>query len=326
MVRTIVLLLFFYSSSLIAQTDYFNHDIETTLSDFRYELLEENKTKIGISFGASMDLGTRRNGAIRGFASIGLLRSVGTKNFNCLFGAQSQIEIFRGGIGTSLENNEKFKFNVEWRNAIMALSGIESNNTAVAKPAFVSVIHDMSSLYNPLDYSFSIGTCFINGLNHSRHQQIGFCSISILNAQFNYYNDATPFHLIGLGDKFDRYWTGGGDLGVYWNNNSGFITHMKLSYVNYTGYQRNLYELAGLVHMDNLPYEDQSQQMFNQGAFIYKLGIKNELNVNFSIFEPVYSDIQYLIHYNITESPFHPRPLGKRNLLGFNYSNKTILP
>ena len=326
MVKTLLFFLIFYSSILYGQTDYFDQDIEGTLQDFRHEILEENKTKFGITFGASVDFGNKRNGSIRGFLSVGLLRSLGSREFKCLFGAQSQLEIYRGGLGTSLENNEKFKLNIEWRNAIIAISGYERNNDPVSKPAFVSVLNDLSALYNPLDYSLSIGTCFINGINHSRHQQIGIGSISVLNVQLNYYNDATPFHKIGLADRFDRYWTGGGDLGVYWNNNSRFITDIQLSYVNYTGYQRNLYELAGIVHMDNLPYKDKSQQMFNQGAFIYKVGIKNQMHVNYSIFEPAYSDIQYLIHYNITESPFHPRPLGRRNTIGFDYINKTILP
>ena len=302
-----------------SQSDYLINDIEGQLLNFRDDALNERKTIIGYTFGLSVDIGMKRNGALKAYANIGILRRLNKGTFSSLVGAQSHIEFYRGGLGTSLLNSEKFKINIEMRNSIVALFGWESGNNPSGKPLFVNVGSDASALYDPLDYSFSLGTMFINGINHSRHQRIGTLSLSANQFAFHYYNDGPPFDLLMLGDTYDRYWTGGGQLGAYFNNNSSVLTSFLMRYDNYTGYQLNLYEVGSMLNIDQLPYLSKEQQMFNQARFQYKFGLNNSIYFNVAVFEPIVTDIQNYIHYHISVSPFHARPLGRRMTYGVEY-------
>lgn len=317
--KLLTIVLFLGIACLNAQDDYLIQDITAQLNEYRNEVLNERKTVLGYSVGFMLDLGTRRNGSLKAFANIGFLQKINKDDFSVLFGGQSHIEFYRGGLGTSLLNEEKFKINIELRNSFTLLAGFEDGLEVAGKPAFVNVGTDASSLIDPLDYSFSLGTIFINGINHSRHQRIGNLALSIANWNVHYYNDGPPFHALGLSDRYDRYWTGGGQMGVYFKNDKAFITDVVLRFDNYTGYQLNLYEVGSLLQIDNLPYKLKEQQMFNQARFQYKIGIRNNIYVNWSIFEPFYSDIQNLIHYHISVSPFHARPYENRRTLGLEY-------
>lgn len=313
------LLLFFITNSTFCQPNYLIENIENQLLEYREDVLNERNTIVGYTIGLSMDIGRKRNGSLRAYANVGVVQKLNKGDFNALIAAQSHIEFYRGGLGTSLLNSEKFKINIELRNSIVGLFGWEANNTPVSKPLFVNVGSDASSLHDPLDYSFSLGTIFINGLNHSRHQRIGSLSFSINQFSFHYYNDGPPFDLLMLGDTYDRYWTGGGQLGFYFNNDDTFLTSFLMRYDNYTGYQLNLYEVGSMLNIDQLPYLSKEQQMFNQARFQYKFGIKNSIFINGSVFEPIVTDIQNYIHYHISISPFHARPLGRRLTFGLEY-------
>jgi len=327
MLRILALLLLILSEIIYCQTFVLSQeqpkliidDIETYLSDYRKRVIEDNKLETSVAFGLALDLGWKRNGSLRGFVAFSFLQNLTEGDWKILAGGISELEIFRGGLGSSFFNNEKFKLNIELRNSLMILSGMEKGYQVTGKPAFVTVISERGVLHDPLDYSFSLGTTFINGLNHKRNQQLGTFSASSPYIQIQYYNDDIPFGWLALADRYDRYWTGGGLIGFYWKNNNSYITDFVLRYDNYTGYQRNLFEVSQLLNIDNLPYLEKEQQMFNQARFQYKVGIKNFFHFNFSIYEPLYSDFQNLIHYNISKNPFHARPLEKRTAIGFDY-------
>jgi len=304
---------------LVCQNELLNSDIEKYFTDYKGKVLDSNKLAVGIKFGISIDLGWKKNGSIRGFVSVSALQNLTTGSYKVLLGGQSELDIFRGGLGSSLLNENKSVINIEWRNSVMLLTGIDKNNPVYGKPGFVTVENETGALIDPLDYSFSLGTTFVNGINHKRNQQIGTVSISILQWLVQYYNDGPPFNILPFGDGYDRYWTGGGLIGFYFNNNNGFITDFVIRYDNYTGYQRNLYEVAGILKMDNLAYKNEEQQMFNQARFIYKVGVRNSFQLTYSVFEPKRTDIQYFIHHYLSHSPFHPRPLKRRHTFGANY-------
>lgn len=318
---TILFLCFLFVEQVQAQEDLFNTEIKSYLEKNKNEILYGGRFTYTLSIGIAVDLGKKRNGSLRGFFSFSGMKNISNRNTKFILGGQAQLEFFRGGLGSSIIDKEKSKINISLRNNIMMLTGYDRGMRPLGKPGFVTVNNHSLSMYDPLDYSISFGTTFINGINHDRHQQIGTFSASIHFVQIQYYNDATPFNKIALSDNFDRYWTGGGSLGFYWNNDRTFFTDFLWRYDNYTGYQRNLYEVSGLLNIDNLPYKDPKQQMFNQARYQYKLGVKNFTHLNYSVYEPIYTDIQNLIHYRISKSPFHPRPLGRRQVIGFEYQN-----
>ena len=313
----LVFLLFW--TGISAQPAYLIQDIESQLGDYRGELLEERKMVFGYAAGFMLDLGTKSHGSLKAFVNIGFLQKINSGDFALLMGGQSHLEFYRGGLGSSLLNKERFRINIEIRNSFAAFAGYGTANTIAGRPAFVNVGTDASSLIDPLDYSISLGTMFINGINHDRNQRIGTFSLSALNGTLHYYNDGPPFPKLALSDGYDRYWTGGGQLGFYFKNDDAFITDLVLRFDTYTGYQLNLYEVGSILRIDNLPYKVKEQQMFNQSRFQYKLGLRNSVYVNYSVFDPYFTDIQNLIHYHISISPFHPRPLKKRHTFGLDY-------
>jgi len=300
--------------------------LEEDLTYFELRVIGESKFSYNINIGIKIDLGWQRNGALRLYVAGGFLQNFikskdySTDGYRFLVGQMSEIEFFRGGLGSSLLNLEKFKINIEIRNSFIGLLGWNNGEGGLAgKPAFVTVGSNRSILYDPLDVSLSFGTTFINGINHKRNQQIGTFSLSIFNLSIQYYNDATPFQYLALSDAYDRYWTGGGQIGIYKIDDTSLFTQFVCRFDNYTGYQLNLFEVAGKLRIDSLPYKDRKQQMFNQGSFQYKLGVRNMLFLNFSVFEPEFTDIQDLIHYRISNSPFHARPLDTRFTIGLDY-------
>ena len=318
-----ILLSLFLTIPSWAQENFFEQKLN--LETYKEDLYKKN-TQLGIAVGANMELGKKRNGAFRFFVSASFLHNMSSSDVPILIGGQTELDFFRGGLGTALVNEDRTSFQIELRNTIQVLSGLKGSwkNREYPKPAIFSVSNDRSGLYNPFGYfSAAIGTVFINGINHSRNQQIGLASASIGPVQANYSNDATPFNLLGLCDKFDRYWTGDGSLGLYLPLEFN-VPIFEGRYDNYTGYQRNLYEVSSILELDNLSYKDKLQQMFNQARFQYRIIFNQQYAINFSVYEPKSTDVQNLIHYNISHSPFHARPLGRRMTLGADYIYRKI--
>lgn len=306
----------------VSQNFLNNSNIEQELKQYRHEILHDKQLKSALGLGASIDLGTQSNGSLRVYATVAVLQDVGIGgDFHALIGAQSLLEIYRGGLGTSVLDTEKSKFVFEIRNNAMLLIGFDDDQRISGKPAFVNLATNKSPLFDPLDYSVSFGTTFINGLNHSRNQRVGTMSLSVFGGRVAYYNDGPPFSALGLGDKYDRYWSGGGVLGFYYRDNESIITDIAIRFDNYTGYQSNLYETVDLLKLDNIAYKKKKQQFFNQSRIQYQLGIKNQFILHYSYYQPYYWDIQKWIHYNMSHNPFHPRPKSRRKTIGADYNH-----
>lgn len=107
-----------------------------------------------------------------------------------------------------------------------------------------------------------IGVNFIMN-NYLRNQTTGFVSLTYDNFSLTYYNDGGPvIGWLGLGDKFDRFWTGG--LNLFWHQNPGgleegeaFIPYNlgEFTFDQFTGYSNQMYELSGLFGIDVQDYD-----------------------------------------------------------------------
>jgi len=237
-----------------------------------------------------------------------------------LIGGQSKLVFYRGGLGTSFFDQKNFRVNIDLRNTLTLSTGYGENDF-IGKPFFVEQGMNVSPHFDLFFYSLGLGTTFINGINHSRNQQVGSLSLSGGPVNFQYYNDGTPFGIFGTGDLFDRYWTGGGSIGYYSKKNRHFINEFIIRYDNYTGYQPNLFNVAGLLDINHMPYKTEKEQFFNQARYKFSLGLYSNNRFNISLWEPVYTDVQNFIHYNISNDPFHARPFKKRTTLGYDYIN-----
>lgn len=238
----------------------------------------------------------------------------------------TELQIYQGGMGSSLSSLKRQQLNVDWIISFMVVGGIREVNYDDAHRRFnpINFFTDDSSspLQNPYFNSIALGTNFIRSSDSfKRNQYLGIFNLNIERSlQFTYYNDGTPFHWIGLGDGFDRYYTGGGFFAVYLDNDKE-VDLIQLSYNKFTGYQPYAFEVANDMQIDFLPYKDPESFYYNQSRWRGKIGsLKNGFALSISVYDYQKWDNQDFIHYLIDNS-YHPDPeRNKRWAVGFNYN------
>jgi hypothetical protein len=316
--------LLFNCLSSVAQE---NNPVSTYEADYRtfYNKLNNNQLVTQFTGGATIEIGAHNYGALRLFAAIGLLKDIlpRTLNTNATIGYQLEIELYRGGLGASYLDKGNSKWQLEMRNQIALAGGWANTNIHFGSPYFALIGDNRSTMYNPYEYSLGVSTIFINGLTHKRNQQIGAFMVNARMFNFSYYNDFM-WDFLPVVDNYDRYWTGGGQVGFYFKNDYGFITDFALRFDNYTGYEPNLYETCTLLKVDNIPYSDLKQQSLNKARWQWKVGIQNNTQVNLNVYESNF-DVQNWIHYRVTKSTFHPRSLKLHYTVGANYQYNTLI-
>jgi hypothetical protein len=130
----------------------------------------------------------------------------------------------------------------------------------VAYTKYMRTINNLpfNNLFFQKKYAAYLGTNFILN-NHRRNQTIGTLGANIDQISVNYSNDGPPFGLMGLGDSFDRWWTGHGC--IYWHSQNNY-NYAELGFDQFTGYSPLLYELSGILGIDvpdyNIDYKSDS--------------------------------------------------------------------
>lgn len=238
----------------------------------------------------------------------------------------TELQFYQGGMGSSLSSLKRQHINVDWIISFMVLAGTKDveNHEFLERFNPINFFADDSSapLHNPFYHSIGIGTNFIRSTdNFKKNQYLGVLNVNINRVfQFNYYNDGTPFHWMGLGDGFDRYYTGGGFVAVYLDHESD-IDFIQLSYNKFTGYQQYAFEAANYLQIDFLPYKDPESFYFNQSRWRGKIGnFSKGFSFTVSGYDLQKGDGQDLIHY-IIDNSYHPDPYREARWgLGLNYS------
>lgn len=325
--RRILAFLVFILLAIAGMGQQYVNEIESPeqfFRQYRNDVLNERKFVWGLSIGTSIELGKKRDGSFRIFLAASIAKEISGNLYDAdfdpwmdvLVGWQSAIEVYRGGLGTSFYNLERSKIWIDWRNTPQISTGYTSSFRMSGKPLHATVSDGTSVLPDPMDISGGVGTMFITGLNHRRNQQLGYFIVSVLNGQLYYLNDGPPMDNFGLGDRYDRWWTGSGQFGVFFRDDNNIVTDFIFRYDKFTGYQENLYEMGYNLQVHNLPYKKIDKQYFNQGRYQFKFGIKNVMHLNYSIYNSNV-DVQDVIHSNLG-MPFHATLMGRRTVLGFD--------
>lgn len=158
---------------------------------------------------------------------------------------------------------------------------------------------------NNIGFSVSYVYQYNFGKRESRKltQRVGGLFISTKYAFIHYYNDGGPV-LNLLGDKEDRYWTGGGTIGSKFTHKNE-LQYLMLTFDKYSGFNKGAFEASGLLYTDNVNYQDIKETTYNRGKYslIYLLPSKyfgislNHWNTKV--------DFQDFIHRDISTSPYH---------------------
>ncbi len=321
-----VLIILLFSSNSFSQGGFdYSQKAQLTQS------FESGKLQFGIGVNLKLDLVQNSFGYFRlsltGGAGVPFGESFGLKRNNFIFYYFSEIDIFRGGLGASSLSYTNQNFKVELRNSFLLSGGStkHSINCNYIRPVIHFVSNSSHPIFDPFSWSITLGTTFVNGLNEKVAQRVGIGTIGYRSGAFTYLNDGPPFHykFLGIGDGYDRWWTGSGMIGFYnpWRN--ALVKAMELKYDKFTGLQHYAYELSTALKLKHIPYKSKEIQLYNRQRF--ELGILTNFNLgyNFSVYDMPLIDIQHGIHFKRRYS-FHNTPLKWRMASGFNY-NKTFL-
>lgn len=271
--------------------------------------------------GCLLELGTKGNSSLRFYISGALAKNFSKGSLGTILNYQVDLALFINGIGSSILPSERNKLNVELRNHIgFVVGGNDKNDNIWGRPLNPNIGDANSVLQDPLDYSFQLGTTFVTGISHSRNQQLGFFKLGLGWFHLFYMNDGPPFGSIGLGDTWDKYWTGVGGIGYYRVTKNAEMTSMELRYTRYTGDEPFLYDLSSELRMNYLPHKDDTVQSFNKGRYQYRVGFRNSSFVGLNIYQPKLTDVQRIIHHGIWA--FHPNPTNRYFTVFGQYSYK----
>ncbi len=177
----------------------------------------------------------------------------------------------------------------------------------------------MPPLQNPFDYSISVGTNLIFTTDwNRRNQRIGFINGHICDAQISYYNDGgTPIYETNLGDRRDRYYTGG-LLMSYHAKRYNTINLVEVGFQKFTGYTNNAFEACNELDFSFVNYKDTTQNAYNKS--VWTVSVSNPVKgiggyVAFYNYDNL--DIQHWLH-RVGSHSFHTTPTAPFVSLGFS--------
>ncbi|HMG93484.1 MAG TPA: polymorphic toxin type 23 domain-containing protein [Chryseolinea sp.] len=229
-----------------------------------------------------------------------------------------ELLLYNGGLGSQgpgYKEGSRTIFDLIWGMTITAgLNNLlyEGNQSTLQYrnvPLYFFSNFALPPLQNPFDHSISLGTnlIFTTGANR-RNQRVGFINLHVGPAQLSYYNDGgTPIHESFLGDRRDRYYTGG-VLFSYHGDTNTLISSVELSFHKFTGYTNNAFEASGELDFAFVNYKDTTQDYFNKS--LWTLTLSNPRD-HFGAYIAAYNydnlDIQHWLH-RVGSHSFHVTP------------------
>ncbi len=230
-----------------------------------------------------------------------------------------ELQLYTGGFG-SRSRTPSFspRFTFDAITAITFTAGFSSNNFTRPNailladrdvPLYYFSNFARPALQNPYKWSLSVGDNFIFSSDKEKHCQIvGFTNAHVFDRfQVIYYNDGGGLDAIKLGDKGDRYHTGGGLL-VYNGKRHTDFNLIEIGYAKFTGDAGDGFKLSNNMGLAYIDYHDPEQQMFNKG--IVSITVANPskgYGVDLRFNNYISLDAQNIIHYN-NDNAFHLVP------------------
>jgi hypothetical protein len=188
-------------------------------------------------------------------------------------------------------------------------------------------------------YALFVGTNFILN-NNKRHQAVGSITATVRDFSLNYYNDGgVPVDLVGIGDGFDRWWTGGLMATVHTHTTdlvgaSHSFNRVEASFDQFTGYAPLVYELSNILGI-NVPEYSSTQvkdshfnaitpASFNSAAYNLKIYATENYGFDIGVMGSLtsqrhYFGLQDIIHLN-GRYPLHPNKDINRITFGLTFN------
>jgi len=233
-----------------SQSEILIQDLNNSLNNYRKSLLVNKKFGYSISASLSVEFGKANNSQYRLSLGGGLIKTLNYQDsytditpFTSAF--QTELLIYKGGLGSSQSIDERSNIHVELRNQFLLSAGYASfDNGAfahVSNGAPLSIFSGNSALplIDPYDFSVTIGSTFVNSFTDEYKQQIGGLTSTYRGFQINYCNEGPFFRsqIMPTGDGYDRWWTGGGHIGYFNLGSTALVSKVQISYDKFTGWQ-----------------------------------------------------------------------------------------
>lgn len=236
--------------------------------------------------------------------------------------------LYCGGLGSRLPGDDAQTFNLDVVTAFTLTAGIKNlyrpgNEGALQYrlvPLYYFTNFTTPSLQNPYDYSLSLGTDWIVSTDPQRsHQRVGFLNLNFHTVQISYYNDGgTVMADLNLGDRRDRYYTGGGVIS-YHGRSYEVVNLVEISFDKFTGFTKNTFETSNALDLAFVNYHEKRQGAYNKS--LYTINVAN-VEQGWCAFVKSYNwsalDAQHGIHRSLFNS-FHIVPYESFVAVGGQY-------
>lgn len=228
----------------------------------------------------------------------------------------TEFQLYNGGLGSGNDSKKK-GFLLDVIAAVTVTTGVNNQLTRGNSKFYAErnvPLHYFSSfalpaLQNPFDHSLSVGTNFILSTDRNKSfQRIGFVNLHAWRLQLSYYNDGGfPFSDIYLGDRCDRYYTGGGTLS-YNGKRHTMLETVELGYHKFTGYTKGAFEVSNKLNLAYVHYRDKEQHKYNRGLWVLNLASPSRgFGLNLRTYNYIDQDIQHKIHWGLSDA-YHISP------------------
>ncbi|MDN5286558.1 MAG: Toxin 23 [Mucilaginibacter sp.] len=241
-----------------------------------------------------------------------------------------EVQLYNGGLGSSAYGKLRHRTTLDFINAFTFTAGSDYRLTprradllsANKIPLYYFADFVYPALVNPYHFSISAGTNLVFTTDKKKKsQRIGFINFHQGRFQFSYYNDGGALiKSIGTGDRYDRYYTGGGLLSYHLNPTNNYMNLIELGFHKFSGFTENAFNLSNLIGLSFVNYSDITQQYYNKGCYSLHLANTNK-GFGFTLKrENDYSnDFQSLIHYVIYDA-YHQMPYPASYSISADYS------
>lgn len=316
-------LLLILGSCIRAQTAFTREDKEKLSQSF-----EAGKIQVGVGVSLKLDLIRNTFGYFRisltGGAGIPFGKEMGLKRNSMIGYYFLEVDIFRGGLGAPALALDNQKMLSELRQSFLLSVGRTLGDQLYNynRPVVQFISNSSHPLFDPYNFSFTLGSTFINGINVKRSQRVGIASIGYNEFGLAYLNDGPPFVSLPFGDGFDRWWTGSGQIGVYIPNNK-FFRNFELKYDKYTGLQPYAYETATALRLKQIPYKSRATRLWNRTRLEFSFGTNKGIGASVNFYDNARLDIQNYIHRD--KYSYHGTPLKWRIGSGLFFNNTFII-
>jgi hypothetical protein len=318
-----IALLLVLGSYCKAQTAFTREDKEKMSQQF-----ESGKVQFGVGLSLKVDLIRNTFGYFRisvtGGAGIPFGKEFGWDR-NSLIGYYFlEVDVFRGGLGAPALALDNQKMLSELRQSFLLSVGrtLGDQKYNYNRPVVQFISNSSHPLFDPYNFSFTIGSTFVNGINVRRSQRVGIVSLGYNEFQLAYLNDGPPFVSLPFGDGFDRWWTGSGQIGVYIPNNH-LLRNFELKYDKFTGLQPYAYETTTALRLKQIPYKSRETRMLNRTRLEFSVGTTKGIGFSVNVYDNAFLDVQNHIHHN--KYSYHGTPLKWRIGSGLFYNNTFII-